>query len=198
MLTERIQRISGLQVGDELPMKFLTADEVAQFDTGFGEPDGPAIRMKVVGLVRAALGAGANGPETFSTPVFARRIDAAGVSFPTWLVKLKRGAADVPAFRRALDRLEQQATPIENAEEFSGFEVQVPSLQRPVIANTARCRPACSCSGAWPARGARGVALALRRHFVLTSLPNARALAAIGVTPRQLLWSRSLPPSRSW
>ena len=97
LLTERIQKVSGLRVGDELSMKFLTADEVAQFDTGFGEPDGPLIRMKVVGIVRAALGAGANGPETFSTTALARRIDAAGASFPTWLVKLKHGAADVPA-----------------------------------------------------------------------------------------------------
>ena len=194
LLTERIQRISGLQVGDELPMKFLTADEVAQFDTGFGEPDGPAIRMKVVGVVRAALGAGANGPETFSTPAFARRIDAAGASFPTWLVKLKRGAADVPAFRRALDRLEQQATPIENAEEFSGFEVQVPSLQRPVIANTARVLVTglLVFGGVAALAAVVGVVLALRRHFVLTSLPNARALSAIGVTPRQLLGSRAL------
>jgi hypothetical protein len=194
LLTERIQRISGLQVGDELPMKFLTADEVAQFDTGFGEPDGPAIRMKVVGVVRGALGAGANGPETFSTPAFARRIDAAGASFPTWLVKLHRGAADVPAFRRALDRLEQQATPIENAEEFSGFEVQIPSLQRPVIANTARVLVTglLVFGGVAALAAVVGVVLALRRHFVVTSLPNARALSAIGVTPRQLLWSRWL------
>jgi len=194
LLTERIQKVTGIHVGDELPMKFLTADEVARFDTGFGEPDGPSIRMKVVGVVRAALGAGANGPETFSTPAFARRLDEGGASFPTWLVKLKHGAADVPAFRRALDRLEQQATPVENAEEFSGFEVQVPSLQRPVIANTARVLVTglLVFGGVAALAAVVGVALALRRHFVVTSLPNARALSAIGVTPRQLLWSRLL------
>jgi hypothetical protein len=192
LLTERIQKISGLRVGDELPMKFLTADQVAQFDTGFGEPGGPSIRMKVVGVVRAALGAGANGPETFSTPALARRIDAANSSFPTWLVKLKHGAADLPAFRRALDRLEQRATPVENAGEFSGFEVQVPSLQRPVVANTARVLVTglLVFGGVAALAAVVGVALALRRHFVVTSLPNARALSAIGVTPRQLLWSR--------
>jgi hypothetical protein len=194
LLTERIQKASGLRVGDELPLTFLTAGEVAQFDTGFGEPDGPTITMKVVGVIRGALGAGANGPETFSTPALARRLDAAGASFPTWLVKLKRGAADVPAFRRALDRLAAQATPIAGAEEFSGFEVQVPSLQRPVFANTARVLVTglLVFGGVAALAALLGVSLALRRHLLLTSLPNARALAAIGATPRQLLWSRWL------
>jgi hypothetical protein len=194
LLTERIQKVSGLKVGDELPVKFLTAEEVAQFDTGFGEPDGPSIRMKVVGILRAALGAGANGPETFSTPAWARRVDAARASFPTWLVKLKRGAADVPAFRRGLDRLERRATPVENAEEFAGFEVQVPSLQRPVVANTARVLVTglLLFGGVAALAAVVGAALALRRHFIATSLPNSRALRAIGVTPSQLLGSRFL------
>jgi hypothetical protein len=192
LLTERIQEVSGLHVGDELPLTFLSAPQVAQFDTGFGEPQGPALRMKVVGVVRAALGAGSNGPETFSTPAFARRIDAGGASFPTWLVKLRHGSADVPAFRRALERLAAGATPVENAEEFSGFEVQVPSLQRPVIANTARVLVTglLVFGGVAALAALVGIALALRRYFVATSLPNVRALAAIGVTPRQMLWSR--------
>jgi hypothetical protein len=192
LLTERIQNVSGLHVGDELPLKFLKASEVAQFDTGFGEPEGPELRMKVVGVVRAALGAGSNGPETFSTPAFARRIDAGDASFPTWLVTLRRGAADVPAFRRALEGLAARATPVEGAEEFSGFEVQVPSLQRPVIANTARVLVAglLVFGGIAALAALVGVVLALRRYFLAASLPNARALAAIGVTPRQMLWSR--------
>jgi hypothetical protein len=100
----------------------------------------------------------------------------------------------VPAFRRALDRLEQQATPVENAEEFAGFEVQVPSLQRPVIANTARVLVTglLVFGGVAAIAAVVGVALALRRHFVVTSLPNARALSAIGVTRSQFLWSRFL------
>src|SRR4029079_4947 len=79
-------------------------------------------------------------------------------------------------------------------EEFAGFEVQVPSLQRPVVANTARMLVTglLVFGGVAALAAVVGVALALRRHFVITSFPNARALSAIGVTPRQLLWSRFL------
>src|SRR5262249_48863980 len=133
-------------------------------------------------------------PETFSTPALARRVDAAGSSFPTWLVRLRHGAADLPAFRRALDRLAAQSTPIPGAEEFGGFELQVPSLQRPGVANTARVLVTglLVCGGIAALAAVAGVGLALRRHFVATSLPNARALTAVGVTPRQMFWSRWL------
>src|SRR5262249_50912856 len=73
-VTEQIADLGHLHVGDVLPLKFLTESQIAQFDTGFGEPGGPAIRAKVVGIMRAAVGSGDNGSETFSTPAFARRV----------------------------------------------------------------------------------------------------------------------------
>ena len=194
MLTDDLADLSGLRVGDELPISFLTANEVAQFDTGFGEPDGPQIRMRVVGIVRAALGQGANGPEAFSTPAFARQVIAAGSSIPSVFVRLRDGENGIPAFRRSVNRLVDTIEPVPGAEEFAGFEVQIPSLDRPVVAVTARVIVAgLLVFGAIAGLAALiGVALALRRHFLLTSASNAPTLMAVGVSRRQLMWSRWL------
>ena len=47
-------RRPGSRIGDRIPLKLLTPLEVTQFDTGFGEPDGPELTLKVVGIVRVA------------------------------------------------------------------------------------------------------------------------------------------------
>jgi putative ABC transport system permease protein len=194
IITDNLAEASGLRVGDEGTLSFLKEEEVAQFDSGFGEPDGPKIHMRVVGIVRAAMGEGVNGPEAFSTPAFAKRITETQSAIPSVFVRLRDGAADVPQFRRSVNRLLADATPIPGAEEFAGFEVQVPSLDRSVVAVTARVvvTGLLVFGGIAALASLVGVTLALRRHFLATSLPNARALAAIGATRRQLLWSRWL------
>lgn len=189
LVTERLAGLAGLQVGDELPVRFLTADEVAQFDTGFGTPDGPRIRMRIVGVIRAALGEGDAGPETFSTPAFARRLTAASSTFPTVLVRLREGEA-ITTFRRSIERLEARTATLTGAEEFARFEVQEPGRQRPVVAVTARVVVAGLTVFAVIAAAAAllGVGLVLRRHVVARAARDDRTLGALGVSRRQRLW----------
>ena len=69
-------------MGDRLPLKFLTASEIAQFDTGFGAPDGPALRMRIVGIARTVNDGTANAAEAVSTPALARRLRRDGERLP--------------------------------------------------------------------------------------------------------------------
>lgn len=42
----------GLRVGSRLPLKFLTAEQAGDWNTGIGEPRGPTVTLRVVGLTR--------------------------------------------------------------------------------------------------------------------------------------------------
>ena len=99
----------GLHLGDVVPISLLSASEVGQFDVGFGAPDGPRVRFKVVGVYRAArswLGSGL-GP-ILATPAL-RPVAAGSLVGHEVVVRLRHGPADVPAFRAAVDRLSQRA-----------------------------------------------------------------------------------------
>lgn len=52
----------GIRPGDVLSLRFLTPQEFLKFDTGFGEPDGPAVDSRVTGLVRVPGGADSFSP----------------------------------------------------------------------------------------------------------------------------------------
>ncbi len=186
LVSEDLARIAEVSVGDTLPLRFLTAEEITQFDTGFGEPDGPRIDMRIVGIVRGTLGRGGNAAGVFSTPAFAKRIDAADSAFSSVFVRLEDGTAGLPEFQSAVARLSEEQAPVAGAEEFSGYDVQIPSRDRSVVAVTARVL----VTGllvfggiAWLAAMV-GVALALRRQDFLTGGQD-RALRSLGVTRRQ-------------
>lgn len=55
-ITEDGARRSGLGVGDRITLALLTAEEIRQFDTGFGEPDGGTHEVEIVGIVRVLPG----------------------------------------------------------------------------------------------------------------------------------------------
>ncbi|HEX2850630.1 MAG TPA: ABC transporter permease [Acidimicrobiales bacterium] len=54
VVQEAMARQAGVRVGDRLKFRMLLPEEVLQFDTGFGEPDGPTLAFRVVGIVRAS------------------------------------------------------------------------------------------------------------------------------------------------
>lgn len=69
-LDESIAAALGLDAGDGLRLSLLTAEEVGQFDTGFGAPDGPTVDLVVTAVVRVPPGALAGRP-VLATPAFA-------------------------------------------------------------------------------------------------------------------------------
>lgn len=187
VISEHASDVTGFHVGSTVDLAFLTSKEFTQFDTGFGEPDGPKVKMRVVGIARTAIDQGVNAIEAYSTPAFAKLLGPDADSFPTVMVRLRDGARSLPAFERAVRKIADATAPVKGGEEFAGIEVQVPSRQRPVLAVTARVLVIGLLAFAVVAgiAGLLGVGLALRRHFQATVEPDLAALGAIGITARE-------------
>jgi ABC-type lipoprotein release transport system permease subunit len=195
VVSEELAKVRDVDVGTVVPLAFLTTEEFGQFDTGFGEPDGPTVDMKIVGTVRTATDRGINAIEAYSTPALAELIaDGGSDSYPTIFVKLRDGTADLPEFTRKARAIGDAAPPVPGAEEFDGVEVQEPSRQRDVIAVTARVLTIglLTFAGVAGIAGLLGVALVMRRHFHATVDPDLPALGAVGVTSRQVRAARLL------
>jgi hypothetical protein len=64
----------GLRVGDEIGLALLTRTEFAQFDVGFGRPDGPHLRLRVVGIARYPVWGGAGIGTLQASPALAPTI----------------------------------------------------------------------------------------------------------------------------
>ena len=123
VVTEHLAGIAGIAVGDELPLRFLTVEEVAQFDTGFGEPDGPRIRMRIVGVIRAVWAKVRTAPRR-SPPPRSRACD--------------RGRQRVPDAARAAPRPRQTWPPSGAAWSGSGRARRRP--KGPRSSRGSRCR----------------------------------------------------------
>src|SRR5262249_39698391 len=102
VVPEVFAKTAHLEIGDTMRLKLLTPTEVTEFDTGFGEPDGPRVRLKVVGIARIDRDFLDNGlGPVFGTPALFRAHTASEVGNLV-LVALDRGPAGVPAFRKEL------------------------------------------------------------------------------------------------
>lgn len=120
---------AGVKVGDTLPLKLLTPLEVTQFDTGFGEPDGPRVDVTVVGIARLArswVGDGV-GP-VIGTPALAAAYPQSQVGHNV-LVRLADGPAGAPAFERRLNRLRDRTGSGDAAAEFGVLQSAYPTSQ---------------------------------------------------------------------
>ncbi len=96
VVTEDAQRLGGFAVGDRLRISLLTAEEVSQFDTGFGDPDGGTVDAVVTGVVRVPPGI-AVGTPLIATPGFLREHQES-VAGADMFVALRSGTAGRDAF----------------------------------------------------------------------------------------------------
>jgi ABC-type lipoprotein release transport system permease subunit len=187
VISERLADVTGFAVGDRVDLDFLTTEEITQFDTGFGEPDGPSVPMRVVGIVRTISDGTTNSVEAYSTPALARMLRDADAGFSTTFVQLRDGPRDVAAFTRALERLASEREPDEASAEFLGFDVQVPGRQRAVVDVTTRVLVIglAGFAGIVAVAGLVTCGLALRRQVAASTLDTA-ALTALGATRGQI------------
>jgi putative ABC transport system permease protein len=111
VLTEEAAESLGLGPGSTLQLDLLTAEEVGQFDTGFGEPDGPALDLDVVGVVRLPPDV-LSGTPVIASPAVAERLgdaaagevvfvdlvdeDGSGASFEAGATEIGAAAEPVP------------------------------------------------------------------------------------------------------
>jgi putative ABC transport system permease protein len=136
VVAERFSQAVGIGVGDVLALRFITPEEFRQFDVGFGEPDGPAVDLRVTGVVR--FGSEDSMAPVFASPAFAARHGAETTVAHQVLVHLHGGPRAIPALDAELERLSREAAPPpQGGEEFAPLEVSYPSAARSGVEATA-------------------------------------------------------------
>jgi putative ABC transport system permease protein len=94
MISEPLAEASDLRVGTPVTVRILTLDQIARFGEGVGDPEGPILRLWVVGIARMP-GWGGPLPEMLASPAFVQRHAASAASRPAF-VRLDgdRGSAE--------------------------------------------------------------------------------------------------------
>jgi hypothetical protein len=192
LVSERLAEFSDLGPGDILSLTLLTADEVTQFDTGFGEPDGARVDLRITGVARVAPGTFDTAP-VMVTPAFAdaHEESVAGVDLST---RLSAGADGLPAFREAVDQLVASAPPTAGGEEFVPAVVQDPRDATRALERSSRVLV--GALGVVVVVGSLGALLALGQALARHHGASVRAQhveRALGMPPRQRALARAIP-----
>jgi hypothetical protein len=128
LLNEEYARRLRVGPGDSFRISMLTPDEIEQFDTGFGAPDGPTLLLTVTGIARAPA-TGATSAPIIATPTFSTTYGDALAAGPIVFVRLEHGTASIPAFKAALARLNRAEPRASNEDDvdFTAFTANYPS-----------------------------------------------------------------------
>jgi putative ABC transport system permease protein len=193
VVSEAFSRVAGVHPGDVITLDMLTAEEVGQFDTGFGDPDGPRVELIVTGTVRLAPGTLDQVP-VMATPAFAERYAEDGIAGRNMYLRLEGGSAGYPAFTAGVEQLATELGVPEGAEEFASVQVVDPleatesvrGAERVLVTALGIFAAACAAAGL--------VALgqAFARHHAASSQVQ-RVEAALGLTAGERTAARVLP-----
>ena len=168
------------------------------YDGSTGPPRGPVIRARVVGVVRSvwesvtAEGPGAGKGGVLASPaLFARyRADIIGTTGQTAinaLVRLKGGAAAIPAFRADLARVSGRPDidVWDDRSYFGGSVLKVTGYE-------AACLLAFALAALVAALFLIGQSVA---RYTSATVADLQVLQAVGMTPRQAVASAAAPPA---
>jgi hypothetical protein len=197
LVSEEFAQAFGLQAGDDLPLALLTAQEVAQFDVGFGEPDGPSVTLRITGLARLAPGwfGGSGVAPVIATPAFAEQVDDVAIATSV-LVRLTDPSADGrAAFGARVEELAATAEVPEGAEEFAPVAVEQTDADGGSAVRAARSSLLAGLLVLTVVGAVAGV-LALSQAFARHAGAVAheqRVEAALGMTTAERVCSRLLP-----
>ncbi|MBI5089735.1 MAG: hypothetical protein HZB15_13010, partial [Actinobacteria bacterium] len=192
MLREDAAEAFGLAVGDTLRLSFLTPEEIDQFDTGFGEPDGPTVDVLIAGLLRVPPGV-FDGSPVVATPAFTSRYPDPGAATEMY-VGLRGGASAVPAFSAAVDELVASRPTAQPAEDFAPVTIDDPRLGTAALVESSRVLVGGLVAALIVAIVASLVvcAQAWSRHFS-ASANQQQIEAALGMSGRARLAARLVP-----
>lgn len=189
-VVEELAEQYGLTVGQTLRMTLLTPAEVAQFDTGFGEPDGPRLALTVTGILRMPVAQGVAGMIASPRLAFAYERYSVG---PTVLMRLRPGTE--AELSTALDRLSKEAVLPAEAEEFGPLQPVFPARTADPKVRTAQQVLVAGLGVFVLVAGLAGLittAQSLSRHHA-AGAGEQRVEAAMGLTAPERVLARVLP-----
>lgn len=184
----------GLGPGDALGLALLTAEEVTQFDVGFGEPDGPAFEATVTGVIRLPDGVLGSSP-LLATPAFAERYGEHAAA--TYLhVALDDGMAGYERYAASVEEATASVAPGTGAEEFPTAAVAPLDAGTRDASRSANVLVGGLATAAVVSVivGLFGLAQALDRHHAASASDQA-VEAALGMTRLERVTARLLPAS---
>ncbi|MDT7570317.1 MAG: putative transport system permease protein, partial [Actinomycetota bacterium] len=191
MLAEEVASATHHDVGDVLTLRLLTPDQVAQFDTGFGEPAGPRAALRVTGIARLpSVGQGIGG--VFASPAFDEKYRSFSVG-PTVLLRLRPGSN--AALTAAVDELSKEVVLPDEAEEFGPLQPVFPrrtedpkvrTAQRVLVAGLAVFILVALLAGLL------AIGQTLARHHA-AGAAEQRIEATLGLTAWERVLARTLP-----
>jgi hypothetical protein len=137
LVTEDVVAGLGVDVGSTIPVKVLTRDEVASFDTGFGEPDGPALRLRVAGVMRLPEGTANNAPILGTPALYAAHGPEVAAGLGVFIDLVDRPGARAE-LTRAVARLNAAHPQPPGASEFPTADLSDPTRGNAAAAAAAR------------------------------------------------------------
>jgi hypothetical protein len=191
-VTEALAGHLDLAPGDRLPLKLLAPEEVYAFDTGFGEPDGPAVDLQVVGVVRVASAGNEGTGPVYAGPAFARDM-APWVAGASQLVRLEPGGR--AAFEAGLAALSEASAASKATAEFGPLRPIYPERRTdPQVATAERVLGTALVVLALLAAGTGALATAQGfARLAAAGGPAQRTESALGLVTRERVAARTLP-----
>jgi hypothetical protein len=196
MVTPQFAATYHKGTGDTITLHLATPKQMdSDYDGSTGPPLGPRIRARITGIGRSVWGSvttdgpGFNGGVIASPALYAdyraNLIGTSGQQYVNALIRLKGGAAGIPAFRAGLARVTGRSDidVLENREYFGG------STQR-VTGYEAACLLAFALAALVAALFLIGQAVA---RYTSAALADLQVLQAVGLTPRQAVACATLP-----
>jgi hypothetical protein len=195
IVTPQFAHFYHMGVGDVVTMHLASPEQVNEHWDGTTKPLGPAIRARIVGVGRTVFGSSTeDGPPTAggvqaSPALYARyRANIMGTNGKVYinaLIRLKGGAAAIPAFRADLARVTGRSDiDVWNNREYFGGPIE----------RTARYEAACLLAFALAALAAAlflvGQSVA---RYTSATVADLQVLQAVGMTPRQAVGSAVAP-----
>ncbi len=197
LVTPSFAASSGRSVGDTLTLHLASPQQInVGYDGSTGPPRGPEIRVRIVGVARSPWGSltvdgpGSPGGVLPSPALFARyRANVMGTSGQAYinaLVRLKGGAAAIPAFRADLARLTGRSDI-----DMWNNAVQFGDPIRRVTGYESACLLAFAVAALVAAFFLIGQTLA---RYTASTATDLQVLQAVGLTRRQAVASASAAP----
>lgn len=181
---------AGIDLGDVLPLRFLTREDYWSFDTGFEDPGGPQVDVRLVGTYQIA-GGSEGAPPMIATPGLVRAHPDALAAGYVVALRLSDGEDGIAEIRSQLNGIADDYPLPPRAEEFNPFQLAVPSAARQEFDTTARVLGAGLAALAAVAALVTLVLLAQGFNRYHSAANEAEAThAALGLTSGQILATR--------